>query len=347
MTYPLIQELRQLTRRESLSHQQMRMAVSEILAGNASSITIGAFLTALAVRGETADELAGAIDAIRRETIRVELPNTRVIDVVGTGGDSLHTFNISTAAAFVIAGAGLAVAKHGNRSVSSRCGSADVLESLGVRLDLAPEQIEIGIREVGIGFMYAQQFHRGMEHVGPVRKSLGVRTIFNMIGPLVNPAEPSFMLVGVYSPILTELFADVLRRQGVERAMVVCGADGMDELTLTGPTRVTFLNEDGLTTSNFYPELFFDEGLVPPEELEGGDPQENATILSELLQGKIAGGKKNVVLLNAGAALFIGKQADSIQHGIEMARESLESGAAFRVLRSFVSYCNDLKLTKA
>ncbi|MDD3587615.1 MAG: anthranilate phosphoribosyltransferase, partial [Thermoguttaceae bacterium] len=320
MTHLLIQELRQLTRHESLTASQMKTAVSEILAGNASSVATGAFLTALAVRGETADELTGAIDAMRRETVRIELPNTHAIDLVGTGGDCLHTFNISTAAAFITAGAGLPVAKHGNRSVSSRCGSADVLESLGARLDLAPEQIEISIRETGIGFMFAPQFHRGMEHVQSVRKLLGIRTIFNMIGPLVNPAEPSFILLGVYSPLLTELFAEVLRRQGIQRAMVVCGSDGMDELTLTGPSRITFLDERGLTTSNFYPELLFDEGRVLPTELEGGDVQTNATISYDLLQGKIVGGKKNVALLNAGAALFIAQQADAIQHGIEMAR---------------------------
>lgn len=333
--------LRRLTNRETLSRAESKAALAEILAGRVSEIGISSFLTALAVRGETSDELTGAVDAVRRETTRVELPGIDAVDIVGTGGDALSTFNVSTAAAFVIAGAGLPVAKHGNRSVSSRCGSADVLESLGVRLDFAPEQIEGAIRETGIGFMFAPLFHRGMERVGNVRKTLGVRTLFNMIGPLVNPAETPFLLAGVYAPRLTELFADVLRRRGVRRAMVVCGLDGMDELTVTGESRMTLLTDGEIATSNFYPELYFDEGRSDPAELTGGDAEENAAILTALLEGRLAGAKKRIVLLNAGAALFVGEKARTLRDGIELAHESLESGKALEKLRALVEFCRD------
>lgn len=333
--------LRRLASRETLSYSESKAAVAEILAGRVSEIETASFLTALAVRGETSDELTGAVDAVRRETARVELPGIEAIDLVGTGGDALSTFNVSTAAAFVVAGAGLPVAKHGNRSVSSRCGSADVLESLGVRLDFTPEQIEGAIRETGIGFMFAPLFHRGMERVGNVRKTLGVRTLFNMIGPLVNPAETPFLLVGVYAPRLTELFADVLRRRGVRRAMVVCGLDGMDELTVTGESRMTLLTDGGMTTSNFYPELYFEEGTDELAALTGGGAKENAAILTALLEGRLEGAKKRIVLLNAGAALFVGQKAETLQEGIDLARASLESGKALGKLRALVEFCRD------
>lgn len=347
MTASLTEELHQLVRRVPLTRTQMKAAVKEILSGNASDVSIAAFLTALAVRGETADELAGAVDAVQRETVRVELSGIDTIDLVGTGGDRLSTFNVSTAAAFVTAGAGMPVAKHGNRSASSQCGSADVLESLGISLDFAPEQVEQSIRETGIGFMYAPMFHRGMKHSGHVRKMLGVRTVFNLVGPLVNPAQTRFMLVGVYSPRLTELFADVLRRQGVTRAMVVCGSDGMDELTVTGTSRMTLLDHGNITTSTFFPELLLNDGLISPSELVGGSAQENADILLALLQGKIAGGKKAIVILNAGAALFVAGKADSMQHGVEMARDSLESGEALSTLRKLVEFSHDNEMVTA
>lgn len=335
-----------LMRRNTMSREQMRDAVAEILAGSVSDVTIAAFLAALAVRGETADELAGAVDAVRRETIRVELPGMETIDLVGTGGDMLSTFNVSTAAAFVTAGAGIPVAKHGNRSASSRCGSADVLESLGIRLDFAPEQVEQSIRETGIGFMYAPCFHRGMKQVGLVRKTLKVRTLFNLIGPLVNPAETKYLLVGVHSPKLTELFADVLCRQNVARAMVVCGSDGMDELTITGPSRMTILDRGVITTSMFFPELLLEEGLSAPSELVGGNALENSEILLNLLNGKIAGAKKSIVILNAAAALFVGEKADTLREGIEMARHSLESGAALERFNALVEFsCDNKPLT--
>ncbi len=330
--------LERLLRHENISFSRSRDSVLELLEGHSDSITTAAFLTALAVKGETADELAGATEAVRHKTIMLELPGIKAIDLVGTGGDRLHTFNVSTAAAFVTAAAGLPVAKHGNRNISSRCGSADVLEALGVPVDLTPEVVEQTIREIGIGFMYAPAFHLGMNHVGPVRKSLGFRTIFNMIGPLANPASVSSLLVGVYAPQLTELFAEVLHRQGVKRALVVHGSDGMDELTMTGPSRITLLNRNETKTSNFYPGLYFDEGEVRPEELVGGNIQENAVIIKELLAGKIQGGKKNIVLLNAGAALFVGEKVDSIQEGIEMARETLQSGKALRKLQELIDF---------
>ena len=331
--------LRRLANRETLTRLESKEAVAEMLAGRVSEIEFASFLTALAVRGETSDELTGAVDAVRRETVRVELPGIDAIDLVGTGGDALSTFNVSTAAAFITAGAGLPVAKHGNRSVSSRCGSADVLESLGIRLNFTPEQIERSIRETGIGFMYAPLFHHGMERVGNVRKALGIRTLFNMIGPLVNPAETPFLLVGVYAPKLTELFADVLRRRGVRRAMVVCGLDGMDELTVTGESRMTLLADGEMSTSNFYPELYFNEGTDGLAELAGGDAAENAAILTALLEGRLAGAKKRIALLNAGAALFVGQKAETLRGGIESARESLESGKALKKLRALVEFC--------
>lgn len=330
--------LGRLVQRENLTRRQMREALAEFLEGRGDARLLAAFLTALTVKGETADELTGAADAARQQTTMIELGGLHAIDLVGTGGDSLHTINVSTAAAFVVAGAGLCVAKHGNRSVSSRCGSADVLEAVGVCLDLHPEVIEQAVHEIGIAFMYAPAFHRGMNHIGPVRKILGFRTIFNMLGPLVNPSSVPALLVGVYTPRLTELFAQALQNQGVKRAMVACGFDGMDELTVTGPSRITVLSQGQMMTSNFYPEFYFEEGRASPEELVGGNVNENAIILEELLAGNISGGKKNIVLLNAGAALFVGEKAESISEGIEMARDSLESGKALRKLQELIDF---------
>ena len=334
-----------LIRRENLTRCQVEKGVDFLLQEDCEPVTIAAFLTAMAVKGETAEELAGIADAIRKNSSPVELRGKKAIDLAGTGGDSLHTINVSTAAAFVVAGAGLTVAKHGNRSVSSRCGSADVLESLGVRLNLSPEEVEQAVDEIGIAFIYAPQFHSGLGRIGKIRKQLGYRTIFNLVGPLVNPSAVSCLLVGVYSPVLTELFADVLCQQGVDRAMVVCGFDGMDELSVSGPSRVTMLEHGKMTTSNFYPELYFEEGRVNPAELTGGDVSENAAILKGLLSGKITGGKKNIVLLNAGAALYIGGKAETIQTGIDMARESLETGKAKMKLEELIRFTHECSNT--
>ncbi|MDR1492627.1 MAG: anthranilate phosphoribosyltransferase [Planctomycetaceae bacterium] len=332
------QTINRLIRRENLSADDVEMLFDAVFGGTANelsqeeSLLLTAFLIALAVKGETVQELVGAARSMRRHARRIQVLGSPVVDIVGTGGDSLHTINVSTTSSFVAAGAGLIVAKHGNRAVSSRCGSADVLETCGVNLKLEPERVEEIIAEIGIGFLFAQQFHPAMRRVAPLRKSLGMRTLFNLLGPLTNPAGASYAVLGVYTPKLTEMFAGVLQELGCRRAMVVYGYDGMDELTLTTRSRVTELFDNRLKTYDFFPELYFDGELATPEELQGGDAAENAEILQGILTGKIRGGKRNIVLLNTAAALVCAEKAKTMENGVRLAAESIDSGAAFEKL---------------
>ncbi|MDR3232483.1 MAG: anthranilate phosphoribosyltransferase [Planctomycetaceae bacterium] len=334
--------IKTLLRRENLEADEAESLFDSMLASPENALNgeesalLSAFLAAMAAKGETVGELTGAARGMRYYAQRIQVIGSPVTDIVGTGGDSLHTINVSTAAAFVAAGAGLVIAKHGNRAVSSRCGSADVLESCGVNLNLPPEHIEEIIAELGIGFLFAQQFHPSMRRVAPLRKQLGFRTLFNLLGPLTNPAGADCVLLGVYEPKLTEMFAHVLRQLGCRRAMVVHGYDGMDELTVTTRSRVTELADDRIKTYDFFPELYFDGESASPEELSGGDAAENAAVLQGILAGRVQGAKRNIVLLNAAAALFCAEKSQNIEDGIRLAAESIDSGAAAEKLQRLI-----------
>lgn len=316
------------------------------------SALLSGLLVALSVKGINVQELVGAARAMRHSARRIQaysqiysqiygqVIGSPVVDIVGTGGDSLDTFNISTTSSFVVAGAGLVVAKHGNRAASGRCGSADVLECCGVNLNLSPERIEESIAELGIGFLFAQNFHPAMRRVAPLRKQLGIRTIFNLLGPLTNPAGAGCVLLGVYAPQLTEMFAETLRELGCRRAMIVHGYDGMDELTVTTHSRVTELIDDRIRTRDLFPELYFGGELADPRELRGGDATQNADILRRILSGKIRGAKRNIVLLNSGAAIYCAGKSSSLEEGIRSATESIETGSALAKLNDLIEYSN-------
>ncbi|MDR1958401.1 MAG: anthranilate phosphoribosyltransferase [Planctomycetaceae bacterium] len=336
------QALSRLLRRDNLSAEETESLFDAVFTGaepdltQEESLLFAAFLVAMASKGETVQELVGAARSLRHHARRIQVIGSPVVDIVGTGGDSLHTINVSTTSSFVIAGAGAVVAKHGNRAVSSRCGSADVLEACGVNLQLPPEQVEEIIAQIGIGFLFAPQFHPAMRRVAPIRRSLGIRTLFNLLGPLTNPAGAGCSLLGVYDPKLTEMFAAVLRELGCRRAMVVYGYDGMDELTLTTRSRVTEFFDGWLKTYDFFPELYFDGELADPEDLRGGDAVENAEILRGILSGKTRGSKRNIVLLNTAAALVCAEKAGTIEEGIRLAAESIDSGAALGKLQQLI-----------
>ncbi len=322
--------------REHLTPREAEAVMDTIMAGDATPTQIGAFLVGLRMKGETVDEIVGFARSMRRNARRVPLrANGAIVDTCGTGGDRSGTFNISTAVAFVVAGAGRRVAKHGNRAVSSKSGSADVLEALGVNITLSPEQVGRCIEEVGIGFLFAPTFHPAMKHaIGP-RRELGIRTVFNILGPLTNPAFATHQLLGVYDPTLTEMMARVLARLGVRAAFVVHGADGLDELSTTGVNRVTYLRDRKITTFDLAPE---DVGLPRArlDDLRGGDAKENAAIIRRILAGEEHGPRRDVVLFNAAAALAA--EHGDLQAGLEEAREALDSGAALAKLDTLVAF---------
>ncbi len=323
---------------QDLTEGEAEAAMDQILRGQATPAQIGAFLTALRMKGESVAEITGCARAMRRSATAVRPARPDIlVDTCGTGGDGASTFNISTVAAFVVAGAGLPVAKHGNRSVSSRCGSADVLEALGVNLKLSPIQIAACVDEVGIGFLFAPNLHPAMKHaIGP-RQELGMRTIFNLLGPLTNPAGASAQVVGVYDPDLTEPLAHVLGALGVAAAFVVHGADGLDELTTTGPNRVSSLSNGGVETFVMDPaDLGFSRARV--SDLVGGDAMENASVASNILSGAIDDARRDVVVLNAAAALVVGDRAATLPEAIELASESLDSGAAQHALNHLIEF---------
>lgn len=324
---------------QNLSESETSQAVGEILEGQWTLAQMGAFLGALSTKGEVVDEVAGAAGAMRRKAIRVQALGQTVIDTCGTGGDGSNTFNISTTTAMVVAGAGVAVAKHGNRSISSLCGSADVLEALGVNFTVAPDVMENALNEIGLCFLFAPGYHGAMKHAMPVRKELGVRTIFNMLGPLTNPAAATCQLVGVFKPELTEMFAQVLGRLGTRRAMVVHGHDGLDEISLFAPTRVSELKDGVVKTYDIEPEQWFlDPG--DPDDLKGGDAAYNAQVMSEVLHGA-PGAARHVVVLNAAAALVVADKAENMDAGIKLAEQVIDSGAAWEKLQALVAYTQD------
>ena len=280
--------------RTDLTESQMAEMMSAIFDGQTTDAQVGAMMAALATKGETFEELAGAARAMRKKAHRVQVATSPVVDTCGTGGDGLKTFNISTTTAFVVAGCGVTVAKHGNRSVSSKCGSADVLESLGIKLDTDPEVVEEAVQEIGIGFLFAPLYHSAMRHAAKARTEVGLRSIFNMLGPLTNPAGANCQLLGVFAPQLTEMFAEALRLLGARSAFVVHGHDGLDEISVCAPTRVSQLENDMIRTYDIYPEQYFGQ-LAEPDQMTGGDPEENAAITRRILEGQ-KGPKRNVVL---------------------------------------------------
>ncbi|MBI3650384.1 MAG: anthranilate phosphoribosyltransferase [Acidobacteria bacterium] len=329
---------------QSLTADEAEAVLEQIMTGLCSEAQVAALLTALRMKGETVDELTGFARVMRRKAAAVrvnlstgnDLESAPLIDTCGTGGDVSGSFNISTAAAFVVAGCGLRVAKHGNRSVSSHCGSADVMEALGVKLELAPAHIASCIEEIGIGFLHAPLLHEAMKHVASVRRQLGVRTIFNLLGPLTNPAGANAQVIGVYAPHLTEMFAHTLNRLGSRRALVVHGSDGLDEITITGTTRVTELRHGQVQTYTLQPEDFgLTRGTLAA--LQGGDARHNAEMIIRLLDGE-ASARRDIVLLNAAAALVVGNRAKDFHAGIELAVASLDSGAAMAKLQSLIAF---------
>ncbi|WEX79024.1 anthranilate phosphoribosyltransferase [Sinorhizobium numidicum] len=322
--------------REALNRDDARAAFEIIMSGAATPSQIGGFLMALRVRGETVDEIVGAVSAMRARMLPVEAPEG-AIDIVGTGGDGAGTYNISTLASLIVAGSGVPVAKHGNRALSSKSGTADALSCLGVKLDIGPEAIGRCIREAGLGFMFAQQHHSAMRHVGPTRVELGTRTIFNLLGPLSNPAGVKYQLVGVYAPQWVIPLAEVLRDLGSERVWVVHG-EGLDEITTTGVTKVAALKDGKITTFELTPADF---GLptVALDALKGGDGAHNAVALQAVLDGA-ENAYRDISLANAAASLMIAGRANDLAEGMALARQSLSSGAAKTALQRLITVSN-------
>lgn len=328
--------LKKLVARQDLTESESAAAVRTILAGEATPGQIGAFLALLSAKGETVDEIVGGAKAMRAAATRIQSLAPNTLDTVGTGGDGGITFNISTTVAFVAAGAGATVAKHGNRASSGKSGSADCLEALGLNLAADPELMEQALQEIGICFLFAQTFHKAMRYAGPVRKELGFRTLFNLLGPLTNPAGAPCQLLGVFAPELTETFANVLAKLGSRRVLVVHGHDGMDEITLTGPTRCTELRAGVVKTYDIDPSAYFD--LCEPADLSGGNAKENAAITRAILSGKEQGPRRNIVLLNAAASLLAADRAKDLADGIKQSAASIDSGAALDKLEKLIAY---------
>jgi anthranilate phosphoribosyltransferase len=327
---------------QHLTMEEMTLAMEEITSGLATSAQIASLITALRLKGETVEEITAAARVMRDKATPIEVargPDVPVlIDTCGTGGDQIHTFNISTATAFVVAGAGVRVAKHGNRSVSSSSGSADVCEALGINLDLSPGEVARSVDEHGIGFLFAPALHGTMKHaIGP-RREIGIRTIFNILGPLANPAGAEVQILGVFRKDLPGVMAEVLGKLGCRRAMVVHGEDGMDEITTTGSSHVAEWQDGRVRQYTVHPEDFgIPVGTI--DEIRGGNAEENARIILELFEGK-KGGKRNIVLLNAGAALHAAGAADTIEKGIDLARQAIDDGKAMERLQAMIRHSN-------
>jgi len=324
----------QAARRKDLSYETAEAVMHEIMEGKASEIQMAAYLAAMSVKGETIEEITASAAGMRKHCVRV-LHDLDVLEIVGTGGDHSNTFNISTTSALVISAAGIPVAKHGNRAASSKCGSADVLESLGVNISASPEQSLSLLKNINLCFLFAQNYHISMRYVAPVRREIGIRTIFNIIGPLVNPAGANMQLLGVYDVELVEQMAKVLCNLGVKSGMVVHGQDGLDEISMSAPTNVCELWKGELKNYVIDPEQF-GFSRCKKEELMGGSPEENAHITREILSG-VKNPKRDAVLLNSAAAIHIANQKVSIQEGIEIAANAIDSGKALAQLEQFIS----------
>ena len=340
--------IKKVVDRIDLTSAEAEAVLDQIMTGQCSDAQIASLLTALRMKGETVEELTGFARVMRSKSAQVRprfvgasiggTEREALIDTCGTGGDASGSFNVSTAAAFVVAGAGLRVAKHGNRSASSQCGSADVVEALGVRIDLSAEGIAESIDEVGIGFLHAPLLHGAMKFVGPARKQMGIRTIFNMLGPLINPAGADSQVIGVYAAHLTELLARVLGELGSRRALVVHGSDGLDEISISGESKITELRNGKISTYTIQPEdLGFERASL--SEIQGGDAPQNAGIIRAILSGE-PGPRRDIVLLNAAAALLAGSLATDLKSGIELASRSIDQGAALEKLNLLIEFTN-------
>lgn len=321
---------------EDLTAEESYQVMGKIMSGELKEAQVAAYLVALRSKGETVNEILGSCRAIREHSIKISVSRTPVVDTCGTGGDAKGTFNISTVSAFVAAGAGITVAKHGNRAVSGQCGSADLCEALGIDLELSAAKLELCLNEIGLGFLYAPALHPAMAHAVPARKALGLRTIFNILGPLNNPAGAKRQLLGVYEEALTEKMATVLDALGSEHALVVVGGDGLDEITLTTNTKVTEVQNGKIRSYTIAPEDF-GFSRAPLDSLLGGDKEASARLCLAVLQGE-KGPQRDVVVLNAGAALYVAGAADSIREGVEMAKTSIDSGAAYEKLESLLQF---------
>ncbi len=327
----------------SLNESEASSVMEEIMEGAATPAQIAAFATALRFKGETVDEIVGLAKTMRAKSVRVNV-SMPVVDTCGTGGDGLCTFNISTAAAFVAAGAGLTVAKHGNRAMSSQCGSADVLEALGVKIDLNAEQVKRCLEEVGIGFMFAPLFHPAMKYAAAPRREIGIRTVFNILGPLTNPAGAEYQVVGVPNSALGKKVASALLRLGTRHAIVLCGSNGMDEISISGRTAIWEVRQDEeLDKDSFFsvnPE-FFGLKRAPAKTVRGGTPQENAEIIRSVLKGEKSP-RRDAVLMNAAAALLAGDKAEALPSGIELAGKAIDSGRAKQKLEQLIKLSNSV-----
>ncbi|MBC7130923.1 anthranilate phosphoribosyltransferase [Candidatus Bathyarchaeota archaeon] len=344
----ICEAIRKLVDGYNLTYAEASNAMETIMKGEATPAQIGAFLTALRMKGETIEEITAFAMVMRQFCLRISPKvSGRLVDTCGTGGDRIKTFNVSTAAAFAVAGAGISVAKHGNRSVTSKSGSADVLEKLGLNLNVEPKKVEEAIEKIGIGFMFAPAFHPAMKYAAGPRRELGIRTVFNILGPLANPASANAQVIGVYDVSLVEKIAGVLKGLGLEEAMVVHGLDGLDEISTIGKTRIAWLKNGEIKTLEVTPE---DLGVrkASSEAIVGSSPEESAELVFKILTGQLGDGdpKMEIVLVNAAAGIIVGGKADGFNYAVELAKESIESGAAYAKLKNLVKFCGGNGLEK-
>ena len=330
--------INKLSKKQDLAYAEAEAVMDEIMSGQATPVQMSAYLTALALKGETIDEITASAAGMRAHCIKL-LHNLDVLEIVGTGGDGSNSFNISTTSSLVIAAGGVPVAKHGNRAASSKSGAADVLEALGVKITLTPERSAEILKKINICFLFAQNYHIAMKYVAPIRKELGIRTVFNILGPLSNPAGANMELMGVYDQSLVEPLAQVMANLGVNRGMVVYGQDSLDEISMCAPTSVCEIRDGKFTSYEITPEQFGYE-RCEKGALTGGTPAENAEITKAILKGEEKGPKRQAVCLNAGAALYIAGKAASIEEGVKLAESLIDSGAALKKLEEFVEETN-------
>jgi len=336
----IVEAIKKVVEKQNLNRDEAVAVMEEIMSGQATPAQIASFITGLRMKGETVEEIVGFARVMREHATPIRPDQVELLDTCGTGGDVSHTFNISTVTAFVAAGAGVKVAKHGNRSVSSHCGSADVMEALGVKIELPPEKIEACIDQVGIGFMFAPLLHQAMKYaIGP-RREIGIRTVFNILGPLTNPARATYQILGVFNPDLTETIAQVLGDLGVKHALVVHGADGLDELSTTGENKISEMANGKVNTYRLNPKQL-GLPLATLDDLKGGSIEENVQIVRSILSGE-KGPRRDVVLLNSAAALIAAERAGNFNEGLGLASQSIDSGAALEKLEKLVEFSNQI-----
>ena len=328
-----------LSKKENLNYEEAKEVMNEIMSGKATAVQMSSYLTALSMKGETIEEITGSAAGMRANCIKL-LHNMEVLEIVGTGGDNSNSFNISTASAIVIAAGGVAVAKHGNRAASSKCGAADVLEELGININISPEKSREILSKINICFLFAQNYHIAMKYVAPVRKELGIRTVFNILGPLSNPAGANIELMGVYDESLIEPLAKVMQNLGVKRGMVVFGTDKIDEISMSSETKVCeILDKENLKSYTISPKDFGYD-FCDKKELEGGDRKENAQIIRDIFNLKDKGAKRKAVCMNAGAGFYIAKKVKNIKEGVQMAENLIDEKKAFKKLEDFIKESN-------